>query len=95
MLNTNNRKIGDRVETLKFISRCEATKRSTGVCLEAGKWRERKREREREKEGEREREAVEFLSSMHQHAHLESEDPRAACNDVCVHKIHFKSEPIS
>ena len=87
MLNTNNRKIGDRVETLKFISRCEATKRSTEVCLEVGKWRERERERERE--------AVEFLSSMHQHAHLEWEDPRAACNDVCVHKIHFKSEPIS
>ena len=51
--------------------------------------------REMEREREREREAVEFLSSMHQHAHLEWEDPRAACNDVCVHKIHFKSEPIS
>lgn len=47
MLNTNNRKIGDRVETLKFISRCEATKRSTEVCLEVGKWREREREGER------------------------------------------------
>lgn len=45
MLNTNNRKIGDRVETLKFISRCEATKRSTEVCLEVGKWRERERKR--------------------------------------------------